>query len=97
MPFNTYDFEKITVSTTALGLTSAKVEGSGGSPAQKANIVVSDADIMYREDGGTPTATTGSWVAAGQELILHETNNIRNFKAIRKDGTDATISIHYGR
>lgn len=91
-----YDYEEITVSDTAVGLTSAKVsiyQDSG----PEAQIHVADAAICYRLDGGTPTADTVNFLEDGDVMWLDSVEKLRNFRAIRRDGSDAKLGVTYLR
>lgn len=93
----TYTFEKITVSSTAIGITTTLVnrpsttEGQSRS-AEYALVTVETDSIRYRTDGTNPDSTTGHLLVAGDVLELDNYDDIRRFKAIRVT-TDATIQV----
>jgi len=92
-----YDFETITVSTTAVGLTGAKVQPSDAAPAKAAYMTVAGADIRYRYDGTDPTASVGHLLKDGNAIRLAGVNNLRNFNAIRDAAVDATLTVTFER
>jgi len=95
--FEAFDYESKIVSTTAVGLTGAKISPSNASPAQAAFITVETASIRFRLDGATPTATEGHLAEAGDALLLYGINTLRSFQAIRATTTDAMIRITFLR
>lgn len=82
-------FEQLTVSSTALGLTSP-----GG--RNYAILIPEAAAVRFRLDGGVPTATVGFPLEVGDQLILDSADELRDFRVIRRDGTDCTLNIQYG-
>lgn len=82
-------FEQLTVSTTVLGLTSP-----GG--RNYALIISETAAIRFRLDGRVPTATVGFPLEVGDQLILDSAQELKDFRAIRRDGADSTLNIQYG-
>lgn len=86
MPGN---FESITVSSTAKGIT----DGVEGGHVNYAIITVESAAIRFRLDGTAPTAAIGHVVEAGGEIILATSGEIADFQAIRRDGVDATLRV----
>lgn len=96
--FTAFNFEQLTISTAALSLTATEytVDSSGtGEKAKRAIITVEDAQIRYTYDGTTPTSTVGHALNPFDVLTLVGSDNISNFKAIRKGSTNAKISITY--
>ena len=94
-----YTFEKLTVSSTAVGLTSTKYDqrSTTNQPniqAEFALVSVETDALRYRTDGTDPDATTGHKLEAGDELLLSGANDIQRFRAIRVT-TDATIQVSY--
>src|SRR3990167_8600700 len=85
------DFESITVSSTALALTEARVEN-----AQEVFITVESQAVRYRIDGQVPTATVGHVLEAGANLALSGYWELDKFRVIRRDGVDATLRVTYG-
>lgn len=96
-------WEKITVSSTAVGCTAAKIyayttNGTTKSDARALLVTVEGTagtnDIRWRCDGSNPTASDGHLLKAGQNLIVRGLGNITNFKMIRTS-SDSTVSISY--
>lgn len=79
-----YAFETVTVSSTAIGFTASLF-----SNVKAAQIAVKTANIVYRVDGGAPTASVGYPVVAGKSVLVCGENNVRNFLAIRSTVTAA--------
>ncbi len=90
-----YDYEQITVSSTAVGLTTSKIEPANGPRAAKVLIYVSGAQIRFRVDGTDPTSTSGMVIDAGSYFEVIGYHDISNFKAIRTGSTDATLDVIY--
>jgi hypothetical protein len=91
-----YDAEAITVSSTAIGFTAAKVkhESNNSIHPREAIFNVEDDAIRFRLDGTDPDASTGHLVNAGETIKITGEADIRAFKAIRVT-TDASIFVHY--
>jgi len=96
------DFESVTVSTTAVGLTETKykkaMESAGALlGAKSAFITVEDNPIRFSVMAGvTPTASTnGHEMGAGTSFELHGATQMANFKAIRTGGADGVLHITY--
>lgn len=98
-----YDYEAITVSTTAVGLTSTKVTPSdaANTPAHgkafEVFISVETNGIRYRIDGTDPTASEGHPVASGEAITITGYNNIRRLKMIRSGAADAAVKVTFFR
>jgi hypothetical protein len=94
--FKAFAFEQITVSNSAITLTASiyRVDSSG-EKAKRALITCEDAQIRYTYDGTTPTSTVGHILNPMDTLVLTGSDNISNFKAIRKGSTDGKISVTY--
>lgn len=86
------NYEDITVSDTAIGITVSKMR-VGSKIATVAFISVEDANIRFTIDGTAPTTSKGHQLVDGQNLTLANPSDIRNFKAIRDDATDATLRV----
>lgn len=87
-----FNQEALTVSSTAVGFTAATyVE------ADYAHIYVDTADVRVFFGGGTPTASTGFPVSAGDEIILEGFDEVSKFLAIREGGTDAVLRANFGK
>lgn len=87
-----YAYESITVADSAVGFTAATVDD-----AKYAFITVETAAVRFRTDGTNPTATEGHELEPGDQLLLETSKEVLNFKAIRRDGTSATIRCSFGR
>lgn len=84
------DFEKITVSSTAVGLTTAKATGKVGF-----FLTVEAADIRYRLDGTDPDTDTGHLLLDGGSLQVIEQGAPLLLSMIRDGATDATVQVTY--
>ena len=87
-----YGFETITVSSTALALTENLAER-----ADVATVTVEAQAVRFRLDGVAPTATVGHVLTAGDTLELNGFWEIDQFRVIRRDASDATLSVSYGQ
>ena len=93
--FVPYDFETITVTDTAVGLTAAKVNSN---PKPKKIFITSEtAQIRYRTDGTDPSSTVGHVMVPTQSLVLEGYSQINNFKAIRTGATSGVLQVTYLR
>lgn len=99
-----YDFETITVTTSAGGGDTSKIQPSGGAdPAREMRIWVrAGGPINYRYDGTAPTSTVGLGPISTTDdfpIIINGTTNILNFSAIRDSsaGGNATLAVTYLR
>lgn len=86
-------FESVTVSSTAIGMT--VTVGTGFIP-QAALITVEAAAIRFRTDGNNPTASVGHEAEDGDVIELIDKAQVVNFRAIRRDGADATLRVTQG-
>lgn len=87
--------QTLTVSTTAVSLT---VPTPAARAVEFAAIYVEGAVIRWRADGTAPTTSTGAPAyPSPQPLLVYGVGQLANFKAIRKDGTDAVLQIVYYR
>ena len=84
-------FETLTVSSTALPLTEALAEN-----ASFVTVTVESQAVRFRLDGVAPTATVGHVLTAGDSLELVGFWEIDQFRVIRRDASDATLSVSYG-
>lgn len=92
------DFETITVSTAAIGFTSAKiVNTTTGLTADYAFFTLATADIRYRVDGVDPTSGVGHAAASGSANYVCGRAAVKAFRAIRSGGSDSTLSVTYFR
>lgn len=92
-----YAFESITVSTTAIGITSTLVhQQSASAPTRDARfavITVESQPLRYRIDGTNPDASTGHLLAAGDVLTLDNFDDIRRLRMIRSGASDSTAMV----
>jgi hypothetical protein len=92
------DFEKLTISTTALGGTSSKllINQAGGvhKRAVKAFVTVETNSIRVRTDGVDPTSTDGHLFASGSSFTISGEDDVRRMRMIRQSA-DATVQITY--
>jgi hypothetical protein len=86
-------FETITVSSTAIGFTTASISPAGRSASVAVGYVATGA-IRYRDDGVDPTAAVGMPIAASTQFQVCGVLAIRQFKMIRQT-IDASISVSY--
>lgn len=99
---NAYDFEALTVSTTAVGLTELKVLGNLSSdnlgPGKVAYVTSAVDNVRYRFDAN-PSATVGHVLVAGETLWLNGPWEMANVKFIRHSAAsaDTVLSISYLR
>lgn len=84
------DFEAITVSTTAIGLTAAKSQA-----AVAAEITVENGPVRFRTDGTAATATVGHLLSDGDVLYLDNISDMTSLSMIRDGATDGDISVSY--
>jgi hypothetical protein len=99
-PRQAFAYETLTVSTTALSLTAATYAPSDANTkgkAQKAIITANDQPARFRYDSGTPTASVGHKLAAGETIVLYGITNITNFRVIREGATDVNLAVTYER
>ena len=84
------DFESITVSNTAVGLTPAKIASKEG-----CFISVEDQTIRYRYDGADPTASVGHILYPASRMNLMHPTILGDVKFIRAESSDATLRVTY--
>lgn len=91
--------EKITISSTAKGFTSALILPTSGDyigiGCREAFITCEDADIRFWLSGSTPTASLGHMLKKGESLTIENYDDIANFLAIRDNAIDANIFCTY--
>jgi hypothetical protein len=92
------DFESITVSTTAIGPTAAKlkINQTGGmfKRAVKVFLTTETNSIRLRWDGTDPTASVGHLLTAGSSITVEGEQNVANLKMIRSVA-DGTVMLTY--
>jgi hypothetical protein len=86
--------ETLTVAGTAVSLT---IPTPSTRPVEQAEVIVTDADIVYQADGTTPTASDGGLYRNGERFIIKGVTDLANFKAIRRTSTSSVIYITYFR
>jgi|TARA_Y100000310_G_C20696075_1_gene825868 hypothetical protein len=85
-------FESITVSSSVIRLSISEVTDH-----DSATIDVESQAIRFRVDGvADPTASVGRVASAGDIIKLTDPSELANFRAIRRDGSDATLRVTYG-
>lgn len=97
------DYEEITVSTTAVGLTAAKVAklnpalSKSGAPKAFAWVFTEGANIRFRIDSTSPTATVGAMLYTGKQLRIDDYYDALNLRMIRDTAAtgDATVRVIY--
>jgi hypothetical protein len=90
-----YDYEKITVADTAIGLTSAKLTTSP--QPKRVYITAETAPVRYRYDGTDPTDTEGHLLTPNSYLVITGIHNLKNFRAIRTTATSGIFRVSYER
>lgn len=89
-------FDTQTISTTALGITAAKLliyqTGGFNKRPVKAFLTVETNSIRVRWDGTDPTASVGHLLTAGSSITLIGEGNVSKLKMIRSSA-DATVMI----
>lgn len=83
-------FESLAVSSAAVNLTAATYLN-----AWHATISVEGGAVRYRPDNTNPTASVGHALEVGDVLVLESADAIQRATFIRRDGTDATLSVTY--
>lgn len=86
-----FNFETLTVSSTAIGCTAATI-----SDANRAVFgPLETGEVRYRYDGDAdPTSSVGHLLSIGQSLVLEGNRNITQFRAIRTS-VDASLPVTY--
>ena len=90
----TFAYESITVDSEVRSLSSVYTDDDGNI-AVKAIITIETAQIRWRIDGGSPTSSEGHLSNPTDIILLHNSSDIKNFKATRVSATNATIRISY--
>ena len=84
-------FEALTISNSEVGFTTATVGVN-----DHAFCTLEGAAIRFRLDGTAASATVGHVLEPGDTLRLESGNELSNFRAFRRDGTDATLASSFG-
>jgi len=102
--FTPYDYERITVSTSAVGFTAAKLNPMGDDlqrNLRKARLILVTVEtdtIRYTIHGVNPVATSlGHLGRVGDVLSFANWQAMKNFRAIREGGADGHLSVTYLR
>jgi len=95
--FDSQDFERIVVSTSAVGLTGSKIEPPDKPPRNKAVITLEKAQIRIKLHGENPTGDEGLLLLPVQTFIITGLNDLKNFRAIRASGAaqNAILNVQY--
>lgn len=99
-PTIAYDFETLTVSNDAVGLTATKYRPSTGDAnknALKAFITAEGGSVRYRYDGTDPTSTVGHILEAGGFLIADGQHQMEKIRFIRTGNSDGVLQVSYER
>jgi hypothetical protein len=96
-PLDTFAFEQVAVAGTAVGFTAATFGPSTGTPALSATVQCETAQVRYRIDGTNPTATVGTLLEVGDEIVVWGTMDIQSITFIRTGGVSGQLNVHYAR
>lgn len=92
--------ETLTISSTAIGLTAATFNPSGGFPAALAVCTLETDSVRFRVNGLNPTAAVGQIITASasapSQLTVCGFQSLANVRFIRVT-TDATLTCSYYR
>ena len=97
-----FDFETVTVSSTAIGLDQDKVKGNppftpGNTGEARGAFITSETqEIRFRFDD-VPTPTVGHVMSTGSSLQLVSKWQMENIKFIRTGGSDGTLQVSFQR
>ena len=91
-----FAYEDITVSSTALGFTTATIAPTTYGPAHRAFVTVETDQIRWTCDGTTPTSVKGHLAEVGDYIEIEGIANIKAFRAIRVTA-DSTLRVSYSR
>lgn len=94
-----FALEQKTISTSALGLTSATFAPDGQKAATAALITNENDTIRWRCDGGDATDVIGHELKADKAVSLGQVDAMSKFSAIKSDGAtgDSIITVSYWR
>lgn len=97
-PLDTFAFEALSVSTSAVGFTAATmVGGASGKPASAAFVSVEGAPIRLRADGTDPTASVGRLFNIGDTFVVWGARDLASVRFISQNGATATLSTEFSR
>ena len=68
--YSAINYEAVTVSTTAVSITSTITGGGATRRGQRALVSIETDAIRFRYDGTAPTSTEGHAASAGDRLIV---------------------------
>lgn len=94
-PLVAFASETITVSSTAVGFTSATINPSAGGAAIAAFVTIATDNIRVFMDGTVPTATVGHLFASSGTFTVCAAD-VARLRMIRQT-TDATVTATYYR
>ena len=83
-------FEAITVTSAAIGLTTANYQA-----AVAAEISVENGPIRYRTDGTAASATVGHLLNAGDVLYIDNPSELSGLSMFRDGAINGDISVSY--
>jgi hypothetical protein len=103
---NRYAGERLTVSTSSIGLTSSTLDNvqtyatdtRQGAEDLKASAVVINvvtSPVYYTLDGSIPSASNGNTLAAGATFMLAGYQKIKDLRFVRNGGADATVVVDF--
>jgi len=95
----TYDYESITVTTSAAtGFTAAQLAPADYSAKPKAAFVTVETDsVRFRIDGTAATGAVGHQVSAGDSFTLTNYRDLANFSVYGSGSGSATLRVSYQR
>ena len=86
----TLGHEQLVVSNSAVAFASLPTG------ATRAHIQCSSYNVRFRYDGTAPTASVGTTITAGGEILLGGEDVLQHLQFIRTASNDATLDISYG-
>jgi hypothetical protein len=88
-------FGSMTISTTVIPISHATLDFSAAelAAAERATLTVRTAGVMYRYDGGDPTATVGHLLAQNGTATIEGNANVQALRFIREAAADAALSV----
>lgn len=86
-------FERIVVSSTAVGIASATTNPSGRSQMNTCSARLESAGARFRDDGTNPTADVGGPLEVGDVLTIPGNVIARRIRFIRSSSGDAILSV----
>jgi hypothetical protein len=94
------DFEILAVPGTVVALSAVKIKPNsgkfiGGARGAMIQNQVAAGAIVYRLDGGDPVVADANTLAAGDSVLLHGSQNLEKFRALRSTSTSGKLLITY--